>query len=191
MTGFELEQKLAEQAQTSGATADMFAQLTEARADTLFAPLFYLASMSELSVYRGLTLEGKRRFLREFWRQRDPTPGTPDNELQAGFYQRMAEANRRFREGGAAEIPGWRTDRGKILILRGEPDEIMRRPSNGPSNPWEAWRYTRPRPLKYVFYDQTRLGNYQMIYTDDRNERSMPGWERLVGQDAVEEIARF
>jgi GWxTD domain-containing protein len=191
MTGFELEQKLAEQAQTSGAAADMFAQLTEAKADTLYAPLFYLAPMSELNVYRGLTLEGKRRFLREFWRQRDPTPGTPENELQAAFYQRLAEANRRFREGGAAEIPGWRTDRGKILILRGEPDEIMRRPSNGPSNPWEAWRYTRPRPLKYVFYDQTRLGNYQMIYTDDRNERSMPGWERLVGQDAVEEIARF
>ena len=56
------------------------------------------------------------RNLREFWRQRDPTPGTPDNELQQSFYQRLAEANRRFREGGAAEIPGWRTDRGKILI---------------------------------------------------------------------------
>jgi GWxTD domain-containing protein len=191
MTGFELEQKLAEQAQTTGAAADLFAQLTEAKADTLFAPLFYLAPMSELSVYRGLTLEGKRRFLREFWRQRDPTPGTPENELQAGFYQRLAEANRRFREGGAAEIPGWRTDRGKILILRGEPDEIMRRPSSGPSNPWEAWKYTRPRPMKYVFYDQTRLGNYQMIFTDDRKERSMPGWERLVGPDAAQDIARF
>jgi GWxTD domain-containing protein len=190
MAGFEVEQELAQQAQT-GAGGDLFAQMSEAKLDTLFAPLFYLATMSELSVYRGLTLEGKRRFLREFWRQRDPTPGTPDNELQQQFYQRLAEANRRFREGGAAEIPGWRTDRGKILILRGEPDDIMRRPSNGPSNPWEAWKYTRPRPLKYVFYDQTRLGNYQLIYTDDRKEKSMPGWERMVGQDAVDDIARF
>jgi GWxTD domain-containing protein len=191
MAGFEVEQKLAEQAQASGAAADLFSQLTEAEADTLYAPLFYLAPLTELRVYGGLTLEGKRRFLREFWRQRDPTPGTPENELQVGFYQRLAEANRRFREGGAAEIPGWRTDRGKILILRGEPDEIMRRPSNARSNPWEAWKYTRPRPLKYVFYDETRLGNYQMIYTDDRRERSMPNWEQLVGPEAVEEIARF
>ena len=191
MTGFEVEQELAQQQQATVATGDVFSQMTEAKLDTLFAPLFYLAPLSELNVYRGLTLEGKRRFLREFWRQRDPTPGTPDNELQQSFYQRLAEANRRFREGGAAEIPGWRTDRGKILILHGEPDEIMRRPSNGQSNPWEAWKYTRPRPLKYVFYDQTRIGNYQLVYTDDRKEKGMPGWERLVGQNAVDEIARF
>ncbi len=191
MAGFAVEQELAQQAQTTANAGDLFSLMTEAKLDTLFAPLFYLATTGELSAYRGLSLEGKRRFLREFWRQRDPTPGTPENELQVGFYQHLAEANRRFREGGAAEIPGWRTDRGRILILNGEPDEIMRRPSNGTSNPWEAWKYTRPRPRKYVFYDQTRLGNYQLIYTDDRKEKGMPGWERLVGQDAVDEIARF
>ena len=67
----------------------------------------------------------------------------------------------------------------------------MRRPVNGQSNPWEAWKYTQNRALKYVFYDQTRLGNFQLVYTDDRKEKGMPGWERLVGQDAVDEIARF
>lgn len=191
MAGFEVEQALAQHAQPSGAASDLFARLSEAELDTLFAPLFYLAQAGELTPYDGLTLEGKRRFVREFWRQRDPTPGTPDNELQVGFYQRIAEANRRFREGGASRIPGWRTDRGRILILHGEPEEIMRRPSTGPANPWEAWRYTRPRPVKYVFYDQTRLGNYTLIYTDDRKERSFPNWERLVGPDAVLDISRF
>ncbi|MFN2571092.1 MAG: GWxTD domain-containing protein [Gemmatimonadales bacterium] len=191
MAGFEVAQELAQQAQTAAAAADLFSRLAEPELDTLYAPLFYLASSGELSIYGGLTLEGKRRFLREFWRQHDPTPGTPDNELQAGFYQRIGEANRRFREGGASQIPGWRTDRGRILILHGEPDEILRRPQSGPSNPWEAWRYTRPRPLKYVFYDQTRLGNYVLIFTDDRKEKNYPNWERLVGADAVQEIARF
>jgi GWxTD domain-containing protein len=191
MAGFEVEQEMAQQAQSTVAAADVFSQMTEAKLDTLFAPLFYLATTSELGVYGGLSLDGKRRFLREFWRQRDPTPGTPDNELQQQFYQRLAEANRRFREGGAARIPGWRTDRGKILILYGEPDEIMRRPYNGHSNAWEAWKYTRPKSLKYVFYDETKLGNYHLIYTDDRKEKSMPGWETILGQDAVDEIARF
>jgi GWxTD domain-containing protein len=191
MAGFEVEQELAEHSRKTGAPPDVFGRLSEAELDTLFAPLFYLAQAGELTPYKGLTLEGKRRFVREFWRQRDPTPGTPDNELQVGFYQRIAEANQRFREGGAARIPGWRTDRGRILILHGEPEEIMRRPSTGPTSPWEAWRYTRPRPVKYVFYDQTRLGNYTLIYTDDRKERSLPNWERLVGPDAVLDIARF
>jgi len=191
MAGFEVEQELAQHAQATAAEADLFSRLPEAELDTLFAPLFYLAKAGELAPYSGLTLEGKRRFLRELWRQHDPTPGTPGNELQSGFYQRIAEANRRFREGGTSQIPGWRTDRGKILILHGEPDEMLRRPSTGPSNPWEAWKYTRPRPLKYVFHDQTRLGNYVLIYTDDRNERSHPNWELLLGPDAVEEIARF
>ena len=191
MAGFEVEQKLAQQAQTSAVAGDLFSQMTEAKLDTLFEPLFYLAPVSELSVYRPLTLEGKRRFLRDFWRQRDPTPGTAENELQVGFYQRLAEANRRFREGGAAEIPGWRTDRGKILILHGEPDEIMRRPSSSQSNPWEAWKYTRPRPTKYVFYDQTKFGNYKLIYTDDRKESSMADWQRFVGPEAAQDIARF
>ena len=191
MAGFEVEQVLAEQAQATAAAGDVFSQMSEAKLDTLFAPLFYLAAPGELSPYRGLSLEGKRRFLREFWRQRDPTPGTPANEVQANFYQRLAEANRRFREGGAAEIPGWRTDRGRIFIVRGEPDEIMRRPQNSTSNPWEAWKYTQDRSLKYVFYDQTRLGNYQLVYTDDRKEKGMPGWERLVGPDAVQDIQRF
>lgn len=191
MAGFEVEAELAQQAQAAAAAPDVFARASEAELDTLFAPLFYLAQAGELAPYDGLTLEGKRRFTREFWRQRDPTPGTPDNELQVGFYQRIAEANRRFREGGAAGIPGWRTDRGRILILHGEPDEIFRRTQSAASNPWEAWRYTRPRPTKYVFYDQTRLGNYSLIYTDDRKERSLPNWERLVGPDAVLDIKRF
>ena len=191
MAGFEVEQALAQQTQPTVAMTDVFARLSEAELDTLFAPLFYLAQAGELTPYNGLTLEGKRRFLREFWRQRDPTLGTPENELQIGFYQRIVEANRRFREGGSAQIPGWRTDRGRILILHGEPEEILRRPSTGPANPWEAWKYTRPRPLKYVFHDQTRLGNYTLIFSDDRKERTLPNWERLVGPDAVLEIARF
>ena len=74
MMGFAVEQELAQQAQTTTLAGDLFSQMTEAKLDTLYAPLFYLAPMGELSVYRGLTLEGKRRFLREFWRQRDPTP---------------------------------------------------------------------------------------------------------------------
>jgi GWxTD domain-containing protein len=191
MAGFELEQQLVEATRTTGELEDVFARSSEAQLDTLFAPLVYLAERGELTPYDGLTAEGKQRFLRGFWRRRDPTPGTPENEMRAGFYLRIAEANRRFREGGAARIPGWRTDRGRILILHGEPEQTLRRPSSGPTNPWEAWKYTRQRAVRYVFYDQTRLGNYILLFTNDLKERSYPNWDSILGVEAVQEIERF
>lgn len=180
------------EADQAGADAgDVYDRLTEAQLDTVYQPLVHLMSAEQYGIYPGLTVEGKRRFLRMFWRERDPTPGTPANEAEADFYTRIGEANRRFRESGRAGIPGWRTDRGRILILKGEPDEVLRRPQAGPVPPWEAWKYSRGRLRKYVFMDQTRLGNYVLIHSDDRLERSMPNWENILGTEAVREIDRW
>lgn len=192
--GFGLAGRLAEAGAAGGTgaeVADVFEQATEAQLDTLFAPLGYVPGAGELRVYQGLTLDGKRRFLRDFWRRRDPSPGTPANEAQAAFYQRIAEANRRFREGGAAEVPGWRTDRGRIFVRYGEPDDALHRPQTGPDLPWEVWKYSKDRALKFVFLDRTRLGNYALIFTNDRTEPSLPDWTALLSRDAIAEIANF
>lgn len=187
MAGFEVAQQLA----TVDATpVDRFTGLNEAQLDSLEGPLVYLAVGGELSLYSDLTVEGKRRFLRDFWRKRDSTPASPGNALERAFYARITVANRRFREGGAAGIPGWRTDRGRIFIRYGDPDEVLRRPSTGSAPPWEAWKYTRTRPLKYVFLDQG-IGNYDLIYTNDVLERSFPDWDSILGPDAVRDIATF
>lgn len=173
------------------APADTFAQLSEAQLDTLYAPLVYVMTSDEMGIYSTLTVQGKRDFLRRFWAKRDPTPGTPLNEFQRDFYARIKEANRRFREGGAAEIPGWRTDRGRIFIKYGPPQEVMQRPQAGNTLPYEVWKYTRNRALKYVFLDQTQFGNYALIWTDDRREPSRPNWESLLGPEAVQDVERF
>ena len=173
------------------AAPDKFQGMSEAQLDTLYAPLIYLMSSDEQGIYSTLTVEGKRTFLRRFWARRDPTPATPDNEVMAAFYSRIAEANRRYREGGAAEIPGWRTDRGKIFIKYGPPNEVMQRPQAGATLPYEVWKYTQGRALKYVFMDFTQFGNYALIWTDDRREPSRPNWQSLLGPEAVEDVQRF
>lgn len=187
MAGFETEAAIAE----AGGSDDRFAAMTEAELDTVYLPLVYLMTSQEQGAYPGLTLEGKRRWLRLFWERRDPTPGTPRNETQEDFYRRINEANRRFREGGAAQIPGWRTDRGRIFIKYGPPDEVLNRPQAGSTRPFEVWKYTRTRALKYVFLDQTLFGNYALIWTDDRREPSRPNWQELLGPEAVIEVERF
>jgi len=173
------------------ARPDIFAQLSEAQLDTLYGPLVYLMTSDEMGIYSTLTVQGKRDFLRRFWAKRDPTPATAVNELQVDFYSRIKEANRRFREGGAAEIPGWRTDRGRIFIKYGPPQEVMQRPQAGNTLPYEVWKYTRNRALKYVFLDQTQFGNYALIWTDDRREPSRPNWQSLLGPEAVQDVERF
>jgi len=190
MGGFETQRDVV-RAQTATQPPDRFSDATEAQLDSMFAPLSYLGQPGELVVYNGLTVEGKQRFLRDFWRRRDPTPGTAENETEAGFYRRIEEANRRFREGGAAGVPGWRTDRGRVFIRYGEPDDLRREPQTGADRPWEAWKYTKNRALKFVFLDFTRLGNYSLIYSNDRLERNPGDWQQLLSPDAVSEIATF
>jgi GWxTD domain-containing protein len=171
--------------------ADVFEGKTEAQLDTLYAPLIYLMTSDETGIYSSLTVEGKRSFLRRFWTKRDPTPGTAPNELLAAFYARINDANRRYREGGAAEIPGWRTDRGRIFIKYGPPQELMQRPQAGNTLPYEVWKYSSGRLLKYVFMDLTQFGNYALIWTDDRREPSRPNWQSLLGPEGVQDVQRF
>ena len=170
---------------------DKFESMTEGQLDTLYAPLIYLMASDEVGIYSSLTLDGKRAFLRRFWLKRDPTPGTPRNEQQESFYQRIAEANRRYREGGAAEIPGWRTDRGRIFIKYGPPQEVLQRPQAGNTLPYEVWKFTQGRLMKYVFMDLTQFGNYALIWTDDRREPSRPNWQSLLGPEALQDVERF
>jgi GWxTD domain-containing protein len=191
MGGFEAEQHVASATQAANEPSDPFARLSETQMDTLEAPLVLLAAGSDLGVYKSLTVEGKRRFLRDFWRKRDPTPETPENEQRVAFYKRIGDANERYREGGAAEIPGWRTDRGRIFILYGPPDEMLRRPQSGTSYPWEMWKYTKSRVLEYLFLDRTRLGNYSLVYSTDRRETTLPNWQDYFNDDAKREIANF
>ncbi|MDH3497395.1 MAG: GWxTD domain-containing protein [Gemmatimonadota bacterium] len=188
MAGFETEAAIAGAVEQA---SDVFTTLTEDQLDTLYRPLVYLMEGGERGQYEGLSIEGKRAYLRQFWSRRDPTPGTRENEAQRQFYELIARATREFREGGAGQVPGWRTDRGRIFVRYGEADEILRRPQSGPTRPYEVWKYTRGRLRKFVFYDNTGLGNYVLIYTDERREPSYPNWEQLLGPEAVADIQRF
>jgi GWxTD domain-containing protein len=189
MTGFET--MVTAQSLVAGQTQDKYAALTEAQLDSQYLPLVYLMTPSEQGIFSTLSVEGKRSWLRQFWAKRDPTPGTVRNEEEEAFTRLVAEANRRYREGGSAAIPGWRTDRGRIFIKYGAPDEVLERRQAASTNPYEAWKYTRGRALKFVFMDLTRFGNYVLIYTNDQRENGRPNWQELLGPEALQDVERF
>jgi len=78
-------------------------------------------------------------FIKAFWKQRDPTPGTPENEFKEEHYRRINYANYHF--GRGVPKPGWQTDRGRIYIILGEPRDIQSYTGNSEIFNAEVWFY--------------------------------------------------
>ena len=182
----------AAQAQADSSRApDRVANFSEVQLDSLYGPLLYLMQPDERGVYPALSLAGKREFLRRFWAQRDPTPGTPKNEAEETFNARIAAVNRKFREGGTSDVPGWRTDRGRIYLQYGPADITLGRHGPGVAVPFEVWKYTRGKFRKYCFVDLTGFGNYVLVYSTDPAEPSRPEWRVLLGDEYAADVLRF
>jgi GWxTD domain-containing protein len=164
-------------------SADVFGRMSETQLDSIYAPLVYLVESGESQVYGQLAVDGKRRFLSEFWARREAGARTR-------FYAAVEYANQAFREGGAGQVPGWRTDRGRVYLINGRGDEILQRPMASPV-PYVVWKYTRGRQRYYVFLDRSGLGHYQLIGTNDRHESGLQNWPDILGAAAYTDVARF
>ncbi len=143
----------------------------------------YIITDEERAAFKRLqTAEEMEQFIEQFWLRRDPTPDTPENEFKEEHYRRIAYANERFASG----IPGWKTDRGRIYITFGPPDEIESHPSGGSyvrpwyegggttaTYPFEIWRYRWIEgigsDIMIEFVDPTLTGEYRM--TMDPSEK--------------------
>ncbi|HKY32065.1 MAG TPA: GWxTD domain-containing protein [Candidatus Polarisedimenticolia bacterium] len=85
-------------------------------------PVWYIMTHSEYGAYRRLKSDSERRgFIRSFWQRRDPLPDTPDNELEREFWRRVNTVDGHF---GQEVKPGWKTERGKVYIMLGPPDNV-------------------------------------------------------------------
>lgn len=82
----------------------------------------FLLDGVELDSFLALRPGAKERYLDQFWAARDPTPGQ-GNEIREEFNRRIAFANYNYT---TTIEPGMRTDRGRIYIKYGEPDEVQR-----------------------------------------------------------------
>jgi GWxTD domain-containing protein len=84
-------------------------------------PVKYLMLREETEMWRSLSSDDERqRFIDWFWTRRDPDTRDDVNPFKVGFYERVATANQRF-----PGFPrGWRSDRGRVWIILGAPDNI-------------------------------------------------------------------
>ena len=106
-----------------------------------------------------LNAEGKvqKEFFTETWKKIDPTPHTETNELMNEYYYRVNVANQRF----SGHREGWRSDRGMIYIIYGEPDAIEEHHMEIDSKPYIIWYYYSVN-RSFIFVDQTGFGDFQL-----------------------------
>ncbi len=115
-------------------------------------------------------LADRQKAIEKFWAEHDPDKTTKVNELRVVFYRRVDKANRLF---SFLRQDGWRTDRGRVLIRYGEPDQIDDYPFSIDRYPYQEWHYYRSgRYRKFVFVDVNQDGDYRLQYPyDGLNQR--------------------
>ena len=145
--------------------------------------VIYIITPREREVFLSLSNDRERDlFIEAFWKQRDPTPGTPENEFMRDHYERIKYANHYF--GRRAPRPGWQTDRGRVHIILGEPNDVQRFDGSANTYNSEVWFYQGmveqglPAGFSLVFFQDGNVGEYR-LYSPLRDgpQGLMPAYE--------------
>ena len=130
------------------------ANLPETARAWLTEDVAYIITREERCAFLKLDYDEEREeFVEQFWNRRSPNPDSLENNFKEEHYRRIVFANDKF----GTQIPGWRTDRGRIYILFGPPDKTDSFPTGGCPDvgprgpeegcgmfrhlPWEQWQY--------------------------------------------------
>lgn len=118
----------------------------------------YTITAEERRAFLALAPEAREPFIEDFWKRRDPSPATPENEYRIEYYNRIERSNRLFSGGGS---PGWLQDRGRVYITLGPPDNRITYPRGVTfyGLPTEIWWYGM---YTIVFIDQYWNDDYHM-----------------------------
>lgn len=119
--------------------------------------LIYVADQADIDMINSGTTEAdKLAQFDEYWKRLDPTPATVRNEAFEEFYDRVEQANRRFK----SYSEGWLTDMGRVFIIYGEPLQVDRFSTQSGMSVAVRWMY--PNNLMFTFEDASGFGDFRL-----------------------------
>lgn len=144
--------------------------------DNEFSQSKYIASQSEKDQWAKLTtVEAKREFLFNYWKNRDVNTSTAINETKVEYAKRIDYCRIHFSD--LSQKEGWKTDRGRVYVLYGSPSEIERFPYGSETVPYEIWRYNELEGgAIFVFADYSGFNSYQLLHSTKRGELQDDSW---------------
>ena len=152
-----------------------YAAMTEDELDLEFAQLKYISSRAEQAQYKNVSgVEAKRKVLYEFWNRRKNDQTDPNAVQKTEYFKRVDYANEHFRAGFK---DGWKTDRGRVFIVYGPPDDIERHTNEVNTKPYEIWTYNSIQGgVIFVFGDRSGLSDYDLLHSTHRDELQNVNW---------------
>lgn len=155
-----------------------FNAMSEEELDELFEKSKYIASSRDIEQYKKInSLEGKQEFLFNFWKSREGNPSAKASYLME-YLRRIEISNERF---GSFTKKGWKTDRGRVFIVYGEPSEIERYPNQIDTKPYEIWHYNEIEGgVIFVFADMQGFSDHTLIHSTLRGELRDDYWQRRI-----------
>ena len=147
----------------------------EASLERYYRQIQYIATNEELKRYRTLDPEEKLRFIVHFWIERDPTPDTPQNEFLVEHFRRIRFSDDHFQT--RTRQRGSDTDKGRVYIKYGPPDDIEYHTSEFAGRPYEVWTYERYEYRKCVFLDLSGIGVFELVHSTMPGELYNPRWK--------------
>jgi GWxTD domain-containing protein len=142
----------------------------------------YIIESEERREFLGLSSDAEREnFIKLFWDARNPTPGSDVNEYKEEHYRRLAYVNQNFGNIGAQD--GWRTDRGHMYIVLGEPKQKANYPESRNVRPLLIWFYQAANPALpphfYIVFYKRSIGEDFALYSpyQDGPSRLVTGLE--------------
>ncbi len=160
----------------AGVLTSEYQLMSAEECDKMFSEAKYIATQGEINRYKALdSLSAKRTFLYNFWKSRDTDPSTERNEFKEDYMKRAEYANEHFSVG---QKEGYLTDRGRVLLIYGEPDQKDYFPNESDLKPYESWYYNQIEGgVSFVFGDLTGFGNYVLLNSTKRGEVSDANWK--------------
>jgi len=166
-------------ASTATLNSSEFAGMTAEELSREFREDQYLATPEEIKSFKKLTTqEAMRDFLAKFWNDIENGKEGRNSVMRTVYLHRLAVANQRYHGMGKE---GWQTDRGRVYLLYGEPDEIERFPNSENTKPYEIWHYYQIESgVEFDFVDRTGFGNYILVNSTKRGEIQDDNWQRFL-----------
>lgn len=147
--------------------------------DEMLLQLRYYAAPDRIRVLRDAPLERRGAVWAEFLRSTDPAPSTPEHEGLQAYFARIMQANSRFREEAGGRT-GWLSDRGKVFVSLGEPDQMYEQSTNAPLSSssvasrgrLQYWEYAQYR-VRLLFYDESGTRRWRITPASEADFQSI------------------
>ncbi|NIA23628.1 MAG: GWxTD domain-containing protein [Proteobacteria bacterium] len=139
--------------------------------------LEYILTGNNLIFFKKLNKEGRKNYAKYYWSRMDPNRDTPYSEALGKFINNLKFVDRMFRQG---DRKGRETDRGRIYLKYGKPDQIIRKGISQQYKSAEIWKYYNKGGITFVFSDINSTGDYILIYSSIPMERTDPNWKNYI-----------